>query len=84
MFYKRNAYLIFDDEYVICQELKYSRLFNFLLKIAKKVSKIGIAKIRRGIINEVNVTFLNPNKEITAIINPINIEPESPANIVAG
>ena len=52
--------------------------------IANKVSSIGIARIISGIINDVIVTFLNPNKAITAIINPMKLEPQSPANIVAG
>jgi len=32
--------------------------FSFRLKIANKVSNIGIASIRSGIINDVKVTFL--------------------------
>ena len=58
--------------------------FNALLIIANNVSKIGIAKIRSGIIIEVIVTFLNPKSAIIAIINPKNIEPLSPINILAG
>ena len=36
------------------------------------------------LLNDVNVIFLNPSSAITEIINPINIEPLSPAKIVAG
>ena len=55
-----------------------------MINIANNVSNIGIANINNGIIKDVIVTFLNPNKAITEIINPINIDPESPANILAG
>ena len=44
----------------------------------------SINKINIGIKNEVSVAVLNPNNAITAIINPKNIDPESPANILAG
>lgn len=54
------------------------------LKIAKRVSKIGTASIKRGTNTEVKTVPLNPSKEITAIIKPKNKAPESPANILAG
>ena len=47
-------------------------------------SNIGIANINIGTTNDVNVTFLNPNRAITEIIYPKNILPESPINILAG
>ena len=52
--------------------------------IANNVSIIGIANIIRGTINDVKVTFLKPNNAITAIMNPIKLDPQSPANIDAG
>ena len=58
--------------------------FKILLIIANIVSKIGIAKTSNGINKDVIVTFLNPRRAITAIINPKNMEPESPAKMVAG
>ena len=42
--------------------------FNSLLIIAHVVSKMGINNKRIGIMNEDNVTFLNPNKDISEII----------------
>lgn len=45
---------------------------------------MGIAKITIGTIKEVKVVPLNPNKAIMEIINPMNIEPVSPANNFAG
>ena len=55
-----------------------------LLRIANDVSNIGIASINRGIIKEVRVTLLKPSKAITAIMKPMNREPESPAKMLAG
>ena len=52
--------------------------------IANNVSKIGTANIIRGMKTEVIAVVLNPNKDITAIENPINNAPESPAKILAG
>ena len=54
------------------------------ITISDNVSSIGIAKIRSGMIRDVIVTFLNPSKDITEIIYPKNILPESPINIFAG
>ena len=42
--------------------------FNNLLMIAHVVSKMGINNKSIGIINEDNVTFLNPNKAIIEMI----------------
>ena len=42
--------------------------FNSLLMIAHVVSKMGINNKSIGIINEDNVTFLNPNKAIIEMI----------------
>ena len=58
--------------------------FSLLLIIAQKVSSIGTTKMQSGIIIEDVSIDLNPSKVITAIINPKNIEPESPINILAG
>ena len=52
--------------------------------IANDVSSIGIANNSAGIINEVRVNVLNPNRAIIDIIYPKNILPESPINILAG
>ena len=61
----------------------FSPLSN-LLNIARTVSKIGIASINTGITKEVSVVILKPKSDITAIINPKNVLPESPINILAG
>ena len=61
----------------------FSPLSN-LLNIARTVSKIGIASINTGITKDVRVVILNPKSDITAIINPKNVLPESPINILAG
>lgn len=58
--------------------------FNSLLMIAHVVSKMGINNKSIGIINEDNVTFLNPNKAIIEMIYPKNMLPVSPAKIFAG
>ena len=55
-----------------------------LLIIANTVSNIGIARIKTGIISDVRVTLLKPSRAITAIMNPMNNDPESPAKIDAG
>ena len=58
--------------------------FIFLLMIANKVSNIGTIIIHNGIIIDEVMIVLNPKRVITAIINPKNIDPESPINILAG
>ena len=58
--------------------------FINLLKIASSVSSIGINNMSIGIRNDVNVAVLNPKSDITATINPKNILPVSPINIVVG
>jgi len=51
---------------------------------AKGAAKIGTTKINKGIIIALIITDLNPKTVITAIINPKNIDPVSPINILAG
>ena len=48
--------------------LAIDSFFSFLLIMAHMVSIIGIARRNIGTITDVNVTFLKPNKAITAIM----------------
>lgn len=58
--------------------------FSFLLIIAQSVSNIGITSTHIGIIIEDAKAVLNPKRVMTDMINPKNIEPVSPINILAG
>ena len=59
--------------------LKISRSKAYALTKEKDFPSIKI-----GTKNEINAVVLKPKRHIVAIINPWNILPESPENILAG
>ena len=80
----KKTYMIpdFDNEE---ESIKYfNKLLNISSDIKRYLNGIYLNNHLIGMINDVRVTFLNPSKAITEIINPMNIAPESPAKTVAG